>query len=65
MIDNNDRLDIKPCQRCGSIAEQIINTERNERLGWWCIVCNNFEDAILREKVWVKKVGKLNGYNHD
>ena len=64
MIDKTD-ISIKECLRCGSISEEIINTERNERIGWWCIACNNFEDAILRERVWRKKLGKLNGANND
>lgn len=63
----NDVQDLttKRCVKCGNTAEQIINTEQNERVGWWCIVCDNFERAILRERVWIKKVGKLNGYNND
>jgi len=41
----------KTCH-CGAVAEEIINTEENKRVGWYCPSCQRFEKAVLRERVW-------------
>ena len=37
---------------CGSAKEQVINAEKNVRVGWYCPSCRDFTKAIGREKVW-------------
>jgi|TARA_R110000822_G_scaffold9224_1_gene35952 hypothetical protein len=37
---------------CGSAKEQVINAEKNVRVGWYCPSCRAFTKAIGREKVW-------------
>jgi len=58
-----EELATKACAQCRKTAKQIINTERNERVGWWCIACNHFEKAILRERLW-RRVGELDELNN-
>ena len=50
-MDAGEDLKFTPCA-CGSKKEQIIDAERKVRIGWWCPICNAFEKAILRERVW-------------
>ena len=45
-------LSENPCEKCGAQAEEVINTEENLRVGWYCLKCHNFEKAIARERVW-------------
>lgn len=39
-----------PCPKCAKQAEEVINAEKKVRVGWWCTVCNHFEQAIYRER---------------
>ena len=48
---STDDMKTKPC-KCGKTLQEIINTEENLRVGWWCPTCNAFEKAILRERLW-------------
>ena len=38
--------------RCGSTMQQVINAEEQLRKGWYCFACKEWEQAILRERVW-------------
>jgi|TARA_R110000764_G_scaffold60257_1_gene129558 hypothetical protein len=32
--------------------QQVINAEEQLRKGWYCSACKEWEQAILRERVW-------------
>lgn len=57
MSGNFDDLSNKPC-RCGDVMGQIIgydhrpedDTYQRYRVGWYCVNCHAFEQAILRER---------------
>ena len=50
-------LSQKPC-KCGGTMVQIINAEKNIRVGWWCTAdgCSNFTKAIGRERLVLRLV---------
>jgi hypothetical protein len=39
------------CLKCGATSEQVLNMETRKRVGWYCLNCYYFEQAILRETV--------------
>jgi len=53
-----DNLSEKPC-RCGDTMGEVIgfnhrqtdDTYQMYRVGWYCPECQNFDKAILRERV--------------
>lgn len=57
MSENSDNLKEKPC-RCGDVMGEVIgfneclidNTYQPYRVGWYCVKCKEFEQAILRER---------------
>jgi hypothetical protein len=46
------------CLNCGATSEQVLNMETRKRVGWYCLNCYYFEQAILRETV-IHKVTKV------
>ena len=38
------------CLNCGATSEQVLNMETRKRVGWYCLKCEYFEKAILRER---------------
>ena len=42
------------CLKCGATSEQVLNIETQKRVGWYCLKCEYFEKAILRETVIYK-----------
>ena len=40
------------CPNCHKKSEQVINAEKQKRVGWYCPACRYFEKAILRETKW-------------
>jgi len=45
-------LTLNTCPKCKQKSEQVINTEKHLRVGWYCPKCRHFEKAILRETKW-------------
>lgn len=43
-------LSTKPCT-CGHTMTEIVDYVEHVRKGWWCSVCNAWDDAIGRERV--------------
>ena len=46
-----DTLSTTRCLKCGVTSEQVLNMETRKRVGWYCLNCYYFEQAILRETV--------------
>ena len=46
-----DDLSTTNCLKCGATSEQVLNMETRKRVGWYCLECHYFEQAILRETV--------------
>lgn len=51
-----DDLSTTPCPNKHT-AVDVIYAERMIRLGWWCPVCNWWQDAIRRERLVDKPEG--------
>jgi len=49
MITLKMEMSERECPRCKAKAEEVINTEKRKRVGWYCVKCHYFEKAILRE----------------
>lgn len=47
----SDDLRTNTCPKCKAISEQVLNMETGKRVGWYCLNCHYFEQAILRETV--------------
>jgi len=45
-----DDLSTTNCLNCGATSEQVLNMETRKRVGWYCLKCEYFEKAILRER---------------
>jgi len=45
-------LTLNTCPKFKQKSEQVINTEKHLRVGWYCPKCRHFEKAILRETKW-------------
>jgi ribosomal protein S27AE len=45
-----DDLSTNNCPKCGETSEQVLNMETRKRVGWYCLKCEYFEKAILRER---------------
>ena len=44
-------LETNICPKCKAVSEQVLNMETGKRVGWYCLKCYYFEEAILRETV--------------
>jgi len=53
MKDQKD-LSTNTCPKCGAQSEEVLNMETRKRVGWYCLKCRFFEQAILRETVIYK-----------
>jgi hypothetical protein len=51
-------LSTNTCLKCGATSEQVLNIETQKRVGWYCLKCEYFQKAILRETV-IHKVTKV------
>jgi len=47
-----DDLSTNVCPKCRETSQEAINPIKKERVGWYCLSCCHFEEAILRERVW-------------
>jgi hypothetical protein len=47
----SDDLRTNTCPKCKATSEQVLNMETGKRVGWYCLKCHHFEEAILRETV--------------
>ena len=54
----SDDLKTNVCPKCKETSEQVLNIETQKRVGWYCLKCENFQKAILRETV-IYKVTKV------
>lgn len=43
------------CPKCKATSEEVLNMETRKRVGWYCLKCHYFEEAILRETVITEK----------
>ena len=48
---DTDDLSTNVCPKCRETSEQVLNMETRKRVGWYCLECHYFEQAILRETV--------------
>ena len=55
---DTDDLSTTDCLKCGATSEQVLNIETQKRVGWYCLKCEYFEKAILRETT-IYKVTKV------
>ena len=39
------------CPKCKETSDEVLNMETRKRVGWYCLKCQHFEEAILRETV--------------
>jgi hypothetical protein len=53
-----EELSTTNCLKCGATSEQVLNMETQKRVGWYCLKCEYFEKAILRE-TFIHKVTKV------
>lgn len=51
----SDDLSINTCPKCKATSEEVLNMETRKRVGWYCLKCQHFEQAILRETVITEK----------
>tara|TARA_R100001377_G_scaffold80192_2_gene58910 strand:- start:593 stop:772 length:180 start_codon:yes stop_codon:yes gene_type:complete len=51
-----DDLSTNVCPKCSKKSKEAINPIKKERVGWYCLSCCHFEEAILRERVWNPKI---------
>ncbi len=51
---SND-LSTNTCPKCKETSEEVLNMETRKRVGWYCLKCCHFEQAILRETVITEK----------
>ena len=51
-------LSTNVCPKCEETSEEVLNMETRKRVGWYCLKCYYFEEAILRETV-IYKVTKV------
>jgi len=47
---DTDDLSTNVCPKCRETSEQVLNMETRKRVGWYCLKCEYFEEAILRER---------------
>jgi len=48
---SDDDLSTNRCPKCKETSEEVLNMETRRRVGWYCLECQHFEEAILRERV--------------
>ena len=48
---SDDDLSTNRCPKCKETSEEVLNMETRRRVGWYCLKCEHFEQAILRERV--------------
>ncbi len=46
-----DDLSTTRCPKCKETSEEVLNMETRKRVGWYCLKCHYFEQAILRETI--------------
>ena len=56
-IDTDD-LSTNVCPKCKASSEEVLNMQTHKRVGWYCLKCEHFEQAILRETT-IHKVAKV------
>jgi|TARA_R110000824_G_scaffold258119_2_gene447136 hypothetical protein len=47
------------CPKCKETSEEVLNMEAMKRVGWYCLKCHYFEEAILREITIVPTITKV------
>jgi hypothetical protein len=56
---DTDSLSTTNCLKCGATSEQVLNMETQKRVGWYCLKCEYFEKAILRETTIAHTITKI------
>ena len=51
----SDDLSTNICPKCKATSEEVLSMETRKRVGWYCLKCQHFEQAILRETVITEK----------
>lgn len=51
-------LNTNVCPKCKETSEEVLNMETQKRVGWYCLKCEYFQKAILRE-TGIHKVTKV------
>ena len=50
-MNEEQDLSTNTCPKCQATSEEVLNIETRKRVGWYCLNCHYFEQAILRETV--------------
>ena len=45
----SDDLSTNVCPKCKATSAEVLNMETQKRVGWYCLKCQYFQEAILRE----------------
>ena len=54
-----DDLRTNVCPKCKAISEEVLNMQEKKRVGWYCLKCHYFEEAILRETTIAHTITKI------
>ena len=54
-----DDLSTNVCPKCKETSEQVLNMQEKKRVGWYCLKCYYFEEAILRETTIAPTITKV------
>ena len=50
-MNEEQDLSTNTCPKCQATSTEVLNMETRKRVGWYCLNCHYFEQAILRETV--------------
>lgn len=54
-----DDLSTNVCPKCKATSEEVLNMHKRKRVGWYCLKCYYFEEAILRETTIAPTITKV------
>jgi len=55
---SND-MSTNACPKCKAASEEVLNMQQKKRVGWYCLKCEHFEQAILRETTIAPTIRKV------
>ena len=55
----SDDLRTNVCPKCKATSEEVLNMHERKRVGWYCLKCYYFEEAILRETTIAPTIRKV------
>jgi ribosomal protein S27AE len=54
-----NELSTNVCPKCKETSEEVLNMHKKKRVGWYCLKCHYFEEAILRETTIAPTIKKV------